>query len=125
MSVPDTNGSSTRGGVKTLAIRLEPDLHAQLTLLAQLRSATITDEIKAAIEDRITAAKSRPELAGRAEAALAEIEREAANRRDALAALFGSTDPTAQTGEGAEPPDGSGGKAGGQRRTGGGGRSTG
>jgi uncharacterized protein involved in exopolysaccharide biosynthesis len=92
MSLPD-NGSTTGRGVKTLAIRLEPDLHAQLTLIAQLRGATITDEIKAAIEDRITAAKSKPELAGKAEAALADIERDAASRRDAIATLFGSPEP--------------------------------
>ena len=29
-------------GVKTLAIRLEPDVHTQLTLIAQLRGSTIT-----------------------------------------------------------------------------------
>jgi predicted DNA-binding protein len=124
MSIPDTNGSTTRGGVKTLAIRLEPDLHAQLTLIAQLRGATITDEIKAAIEDRIKAAKNQSELAGKAEAALAEIEREAANRRDALAALFGTTEPPAQASDGAAPPtDPDSGKPGGRRS--GSGRSTG
>lgn len=102
MSTMDT--SPTGRGVKTLAIRLDADLHAQLTLIAQLRDATITDEIKAAIEDRIAAAKSKPELAGKAEAALAEIEREAANRRGALASLFGTTEPTAAITDVTEPP---------------------
>ncbi len=93
MSVPDTNGTTGKAGVKTLAIRLEPDLHAQLSLIAQLRGATITDEIKAALEAHITAAKSLPELAGRADAVLDDIERDATTRRNAIATLFGTTEP--------------------------------
>jgi len=94
MSLAD-NGSTGRPGVKTLAIRLEPDLHAQLSLIAQLRGATITDEIKAALEAHIKAAKSMPELSGRAEAVLADIERDATARRAAIATLFGTTEPEA------------------------------
>jgi len=83
--------SSGKSGVKTLAIRLEPDLHAQLSLVAQLRSSTITDEIRAAILAHITAVKAAPELAGKADAALEEIERDATARREAIATLFGTT----------------------------------
>jgi predicted DNA-binding protein len=86
MSIPDSPG---RGSVKTLAIRLEPDLHAQLSLVAQLRGSTITDEIRTAIEAHIAAVKTAPELAGKADAVLEEIEREAAARREAIATLFG------------------------------------
>jgi predicted DNA-binding protein len=92
MSVLDNNGPTGRPGVKTLAIRLEPDLHAQLSLIAQLRGATITDEIKAALEAHITAAKSMPELTGRADAVLADIERDATAKRAAIATLFGTTE---------------------------------
>ena len=92
MSILD-NGSTGRSGVKTLAIRLEPDLHAQLSLIAQLRGATITDEIKAALEAHIAAAKTMPELSGRADAVLADIERDASARRAAIATLFGTTEP--------------------------------
>lgn len=89
MSLPD-NGS-TKAGVKTLAIRLEPDTHAQLSLIAQLRGSTITDEIRQAIEAHIAAVKVSPDLAGRADSVLEDIEREAAARRDAIATLFGNT----------------------------------
>ncbi len=101
MSVLDNNGPTGRPGVKTLAIRLEPDLHAQLSLIAQLRGATITDEIKAALEAHITAAKTMPELTGRADAVLADIERDATAKRAAIATLFGSTehDPAVSTPE--------------------------
>lgn len=87
MSVPDS-----RNGVKTIAIRLEPELHAQLSLIAQLSGSTITDEIKAAIESHIETVRAKPELAGRADSVLADIEREAAARRQAIATLFGSVD---------------------------------
>jgi predicted DNA-binding protein len=92
MSTMDS--STGRGGVKTLAIRLEPDRHAQLSLIAQLRSSTITDEIRTAIESHIATVKAAPELVGKADAVLDEIEREAAARREAIATLFGSTPST-------------------------------
>ena len=104
MSTPDAIPGRS-GGVKTLAIRLEPELHAQLSLIAQLTGSTITDEIRAAIESHIETVKANPELSGRADSVLAAIEREAAARRDAIAALFGSADgSTASTSTAPERP---------------------
>jgi predicted DNA-binding protein len=100
------NGPSGRG-VKTLAIRLEPELHAQLSLIAQLRSSTITDEIRAAIETHIVSVKALPELAERADSVLEDIEREALARREAIATLFGTADqpttPPAKAPRGRKP----------------------
>ncbi len=87
MSIPETG--SSRGGVKTLAIRLEPEVHAQLSLIAHLRGSTITDEIRQAIDAHVTLIGSSPELAQRADSVLEDIEREATARRDAIANLFG------------------------------------
>lgn len=84
MSTPD---ESTKG-VKTLGIRLKPDVHAQLSFIAQLRDGTITDEIQIAIAEHIARAKNDPELASKAAQARAEIEREAAARQEAIATLF-------------------------------------
>jgi predicted DNA-binding protein len=100
MSIQDT-GSTGRSGVKTLAIRLEPDTHAQLSLIAQLRGNTITDEIKAALDAHIAGVKQTPELAARAGSVLEDIEREALARRTAIATLFGNEQPAA-TAEGAD-----------------------
>lgn len=97
-----TDSGPGRGSVKTLAIRLEPELHAQLSLIAQLRASTITDEIRAALEAHIAAVKATPELAAKAGGVLENIEREAAQRRDAIATLFGSPEPAVL--EAAEPP---------------------
>jgi hypothetical protein len=115
MSEPDsTNG---RNGVKTLGIRYQPALHTQLTVIAQLRGHSFQDEVIAASEAHVEAAKQDPELVGRLQAAIADIDRDAASRRDALAALFSTTEPEAQTAGQAD-----GGKPTGRGR--GGGRST-
>jgi predicted DNA-binding protein len=87
MSQPDTG--SPKGSVKTLAIRLEPDTHAQLSLIAQLRGSTITDEIRTAVEAHIASAKTAPELAAQADNVLEDIERDATARREAIATMFG------------------------------------
>ena len=114
MSIQDS-GSTGRSGVKTLAIRLEPDTHAHLSLIAQLRGNTITDEIKAALDAHIAGVKQTPDLAARAGSVLEDIEREALARRTAIATLFGSEAPapaTAAAAASATPPDADGGPAG-------------
>lgn len=80
--------------VKTLAIRLDEGLHAQLTVLAQLGGLTVTDAIRQAIETYVETARTQGDLAAKASGALEEIEREAATRRSAIQALFGEAGPT-------------------------------
>jgi ferric-dicitrate binding protein FerR (iron transport regulator) len=80
--------------VKTLAIRLEEDQHAQLSMIAQLEELTVTDAIRQAIEQWIEARRSNPQLQARAEAVLADIDRDAASRRDAIASLLATPTPT-------------------------------
>lgn len=80
------------GSVKTLAIRLENDVHMQLTLIAQLKGSTITEEIRQALAAHVVQAMASSDLVSQAESAMAEIEREAAARRDVLAQLFGTSD---------------------------------
>jgi predicted DNA-binding protein len=112
MSTPD-NGPTGKPGVKTLAIRLEPDVHAQLSLIAQLRGSTITDEFRKAIEAHIASVKGNTDLASKADNALEDIEREATTRREAIATLFGTTEAPEATGSrrsgqrGKEAPSGS------------------
>jgi predicted transcriptional regulator len=91
--------------MKTLAIRLDDDLHAQLSVIAQLSELTVTDAIRQAIEQWIESKRSAPELTSRAESVLDDIERDAAQRRSAIATLFGdSAQPELKTIEGGEPP---------------------
>ena len=81
--------------MKTLAVKLEDSTHAQLTAIAQLEQQPVTGLIKQAIEEFIETKRNQPELTGRAEAMLEEIEQEAAARRAALATLFGSSEEPA------------------------------
>jgi len=83
-----------RGGVKTLAIRLGDELHAQLVLIASLEGLSLTDTIRQALEDLIERKRAGGDLAAQAAKALEEIEQEAQARRDALKALL---EPTAQS----------------------------
>jgi predicted transcriptional regulator len=93
--------------MKTLAIRLEDDQHAQLSVLAQLEELTVTDAIRQAIEDFIESKRHNPELTARADAVLADIERDAKTRREAIAALFsqGGPPPEAESPEAAAGSD--------------------
>lgn len=103
MSYPD----ETTKGVKTLGIRLKPDVHAQLGFIAQLRGGSITDEIQTAILSHIQTAGSDPELKGKADAVRAEMEREAAARQEAIANLFASgTSPDGGSSRGRRPGKG-------------------
>jgi hypothetical protein len=102
MPTPDESAK----GVKTLGIRLQPDVHAQLSFIAQLREGTITDEIQIAVAEHIAHAKNDPELRGRADAARAEIEREAAARQKAIAGLFAGAESPAPSGDPGGDPAG-------------------
>jgi hypothetical protein len=74
---------------KTVAVRVHEDVHAQLSFIAQLSGSNLSEQIRRAIGDRITAAQSDPELIARAEAASEQIEREAAARTAAIAGFIG------------------------------------
>lgn len=95
-----------RGGVKTLAIRLPDELHAQLVLVAQLDGISLTDAIRQAIDGLIERRRTEGDLAARAETALAEIEREAEARRAAIQSLFGSGPAAPPAAEPSERPKG-------------------
>lgn len=75
---------------KTIAIRVEEGVHTQLRFIAQLSRSSITEEIRQAIEHRITTAHDDPELIARAQLAREEIEREATARSAAIAGFMGN-----------------------------------
>lgn len=78
--------------MKTLAIRLDDELHAQLSVLAQLSETSLTDEIRQAIEAHLEAKRANPELSKRAKQVADEIEHEAQTRQAAITTLFGNAD---------------------------------
>jgi predicted transcriptional regulator len=82
-------------GYKTLAIRLDDDVHAQLQVIARLQETSIAAEIQQAITAHLETKRSDPELGAKASAVLEDIEREAVVRQQAIADLF--TGPTKST----------------------------
>lgn len=94
-STPASANSLGYGPVKTFAVRLNESTRAQLDVIAQLNDRTVTDEIRLAIEAWIEKTKSDPSVLQRAQAVRDEIEREAATKRDAIAAIFAGGEKTA------------------------------
>src|SRR5436309_2742813 len=89
--------------MKTLAIRLEDELHTQLSVLAQLDGTTVTEAIRQAIEAHVSRLRTSPELSAKAQALLDDIEQQATSKKNAIAALFTadeSAEPTGETGKG-------------------------
>ena len=80
--------------MKTMALRLEDDLHAQLSVLATLSGGSITEIIRNAIDAYLASKRSDPALAAQAESVLAEIDAAAKTRRDAIANLFAAGEDT-------------------------------
>ena len=76
-------------GVKTLGIRLPDELHTQFALVAQLDGLNLTDAIRKAVEFYVRSKRDEAGFAERAAAALEVIEREAADRKAVISALFG------------------------------------
>lgn len=76
--------------VKTLAIRLDAELHSRLTILAKLTGISITDAIRTAIEKEVDAMADNPDVAARASDYQAAIVREAEEQSAAIQALFGT-----------------------------------
>ena len=104
-----------RGGVKTLAIQLTDDEHAQLVLISQVDGLSLKDVLKQAVGALIAAKRTEPDFAARAARVLEDIDREAASRRQAIQTLFAQGQPTGTTdgagpgaGEEATPPEASG-----------------
>lgn len=87
--------SEPRSGVKTLGIKIPDALHAQFALVAQLDGISLGDAALRAVELFVTTKRQEPDFAARAQAALEEIEKEAAARRGAIEGLFGSQTPPA------------------------------
>jgi predicted transcriptional regulator len=82
--------------MKTLAIRLEPEQHVRLTILATLSGESVTELIRTAIELRLEQLALDPAIQAKADGLKAAIEEDAATRRDAIAGLFTPPPPTAR-----------------------------
>jgi len=76
--------------MKTIAARFDDGLFNVLAVVAQLEETTIVDQIRQAVEAHLAIKLSSGDLANRAEEVLAEIDREAASKKAAIATLMGA-----------------------------------
>jgi len=70
--------------VRTLAVRVSPDFHAQLSMVAQVDEVSLTDLMMAALESHIAARRDAPDFKAKAQAALEEAEAQMARTRAML-----------------------------------------
>lgn len=89
-NVPTSAGSSfgPDDQIRPLSVRMTEGTRAQLDIIAQLNNRSVTEEVREAIESWIETSKSDPKVLKRAAEVKAEIEREAATKRGAIAAIF-------------------------------------
>ncbi|GAB3990716.1 hypothetical protein [Nocardioides marmoraquaticus] len=86
-----TQSTTEKQELKTIAVRVEEGLHAQLQFIAQLTGNSLTDEVRAGIEQRIASAQEDPAIIAKAQEARERIERQAALRSAAIAGFIGLT----------------------------------
>ena len=96
--MPEPKGSD----VRTLAVRVSPDYHAQLSMVAQVDGISLTDLMMQALDNHMAARREAPDFKAKAQEALEEAEAQMARTR---AMLLGTLpEEPASTGPGAEAP---------------------
>lgn len=96
--MPEPKGSDLR----TVAVRVSPDFHAQLSMVAQVDEMSLTDLMMQALEHHVAARREAPDFKARVQAALEEAEAQMARTR---AMLLGTLPERAATTEaGADAP---------------------
>jgi hypothetical protein len=76
-----TKGSDTQ---RTIALRVSPDYHAQLAMVAQIDEITLTDLMQRALDNYMAERRAAPDFQAKAQAALAEAEAQMARTRSML-----------------------------------------
>lgn len=85
---PTPAAAASPGQLRTLAVRIQDGLRAQLDVIAQLNDRSVTEEIRIGLEAWVEKSKSDPKVLERAETVRADIEREAETKRSAIAAIY-------------------------------------
>lgn len=104
--------------IRPLSVRMRDSVRAQLDVLAQLNTRSVTEETRLALEHWVERAKTDPTLKERADRVRAEIDeeaehrrrsidRDAEHRRQAIAAVLGTDneDDTGDASEGDRSPE--------------------
>lgn len=88
---------SKNSDVRTLAVRISPDFHAQLSMVAQVDGVSLTDLMMAALENYVASRRQAEDFQAKVQAALAEEEARMARTRAMLLGTV-SEDTTSKNG---------------------------
>jgi hypothetical protein len=83
--------------MKTVAIKVEDDVHARLLLMAQLSATSLTDVVRQAVDRYVADIGHSEDLAAKAQGLLDAIEEESLVRKQAVQALLGQLDEATPT----------------------------
>src|SRR6266700_3428145 len=89
--MPEPKGSD----VRTLAVRVSPDYHAQLSMVAQVDGMSLSDLMVKALDNHVASRREAPDFKAKVQKALEEAEAQMARTR----AMLLGTLPEASTGE--------------------------
>jgi hypothetical protein len=89
--MPEPKGSD----VRTLAVRVSPDYHAQLSMVAQVDEMSLTDLMMAALDSYMVSRRESEDVNAKVQQALADAEAQMARTR---AMLLGTLPEEASTG---------------------------
>jgi hypothetical protein len=86
--------------VKTLAIKLDEELHAQLTMLGQVLKVPVATLMLQGVREHVANLRANPELSAKAKQIVDAFEADVAVRRNALTGLFDPDKPWPKPGNG-------------------------
>lgn len=78
--MPEPKGSD----VRTLAVRVSPDYHAQLSMVAQVDGISLTDLMMQALDNHMASRREAPDFKAKAQQALEDAEAQMARTRAML-----------------------------------------
>ena len=95
--MPEPKGSDLR----TLAVRVSPDFHAQLSMVAKVDEMSLVDLMMQALEHHVAARREAPDFQAKVQQALEEAEAQMARTK---AMLLGTLPEGSVAGSGADAP---------------------
>ena len=90
--------------VRTLAVRVSPDFHALLTMVAQVDDISLTDLMMRALEGHVEARRQADDFKTKVQAALAEEQARMARTQALLLGPAPDEPPSEPDAAGSEPP---------------------
>jgi hypothetical protein len=92
--MPERKGND----VRTLAVRVSTDYHAQLSMVAQVDEISLTDLMMKALDSYMASRREAPDFQAKAQAALEEAEAQMARTRAMLLGTLPEITPTSEAG---------------------------